>query len=103
LKSFNNYVADNAVLLDAEQVLPLRQRNWDERAAGFRSRHREPSVVVGQENLGDEPVGLLQIESRLSRRIDFCALEMVVNRKAATALGLAVPPSILLRADEVIE
>jgi putative ABC transport system substrate-binding protein len=29
--------------------------------------------------------------------------EMVLNRKTATALGLAVPPSILLRAGEVVE
>jgi putative ABC transport system substrate-binding protein len=29
--------------------------------------------------------------------------EMVVNRRTATALGLTVPPSIMLRADEVIE
>ena len=29
--------------------------------------------------------------------------EMIVNRKAATALGLTVPQSILLRAEEVIE
>jgi putative ABC transport system substrate-binding protein len=29
--------------------------------------------------------------------------EMIVNRKTATALGLTVPPSIMLRADEVIE
>jgi putative tryptophan/tyrosine transport system substrate-binding protein len=46
-------------------------------------------------NLGDHP--------RNRAGADKVKYEMVINLKTAKALGLTVPPTLLARADEVIE
>jgi putative ABC transport system substrate-binding protein len=76
-----SYFARDGALLSygVDQVDSFR------RAASYVDR------ILRGEKPGDLPV---QLPTRF---------EMVVNRKTAKALGLAVPPSIMLRADEVIE
>ena len=80
----------NPDLPPASAYMPLLSYGTDEVDTWRRAAAYVDRIVRGAKP-GDLPV---QLPTKF---------EMVVNRKTATALGLVVPPSIRLRATEVIE